>query len=263
MTEPGMGETAVELKGVWVNFNGTLILEDVSLTIEAGRYVGILGPNGAGKSTLLKVILGLVRPQRGSVRVFGEPPEKLRHHGAVVGYLPQRPLGNPRFPVTVLDVVLMGRYGRIGLFKRPRREDRDMARRRLEDLGISHLADRLIGDLSGGEQQRVFIARALGVEPRLLVLDEPTLSLDACVQDDIFELVNTLREKLNLTVLIVSHDIGAVARHMDDVVCINRRIHVHQPPPIGRLGLESTFGCAVEYLFHGEIPHRVVKTNDD
>lgn len=263
MNEAGVGETAIKLEGVWVNFNGTLILEDVNLTIEAGRYVGILGPNGAGKSTLLKVILGLIRPQRGEVRVFGDPPAKRRHHGDVVGYLPQRPLGNPRFPVTALDVVLMGRYGRIGLFKRPRQADRELARGRLEDLGIAHLADRLIGDLSGGEQQRVFIARALGVEPRILVLDEPTVSLDACVQDDIFEMINILREKLNLTVLIVSHDIGAVARHMDDVVCINRRIHVHQPPPIGRLGLESTFGCAVEYLFHGEIPHRVVKTRDD
>ena len=150
MSQPEMGKAAIELEGVGVNFNGALILEDVNLTIEAGRYVGILGPNGAGKSTLLKVILGLIRPQRGTVRVFGESPEKLRHHGNVVGYLPQRPLGNPRFPVTVLDVVLMGRYGRIGLFKRPRREDRDLARRRLEDLGISHLADRLIGDLSGG-----------------------------------------------------------------------------------------------------------------
>jgi len=258
-----MGEIAVKLEGVWVNFNGTLILEDVSLTIEAGRYVGILGPNGAGKSTLLKVILGLIRPQRGEVRVFGEPPDKLRHHGDVVGYLPQRPLSNPRFPVSVLDVVLMGRYGRLGLFRRPRREDRDMARRVLEDLGIVHLADRLIGDLSGGEQQRVFIARALYVEPRLLVLDEPMVSLDVCVQDEIFELVNTLKEKRRLTVLIVSHDIGAVAHYVDDVVCINRRIHVHQPPPIGRLGLESTFGCAVEYLFHGEIPHRVVKAQDD
>ena len=127
----GMGETAIKIEGVWVNFNGTVILEDVNLTIEAGRYVGILGPNGAGKSTLLKVILGLIRPQRGTVRVFGESPEKLRHQGSVMGYLPQRPLGNPRFPVTVLDVVLMGRYGRIGLFKRPRREDRDLARRRL------------------------------------------------------------------------------------------------------------------------------------
>jgi zinc transport system ATP-binding protein len=181
----------------------------------------------------------------------------------VVGYLPQRPLGNPRFPVTVLDVVLMGRYGRIGLLKRPGRKDRELARRRLEDLGIPHLANRLIGDLSGGEQQRVFIARALTVEPRLLVLDEPTVSLDVCVQDEIFDLINTLKERLNLTVLMVSHDIGGVASHVDDVVCINRRIHVHQPPPIGRLGLESTFGCAVEFLFHGEIPHRVVKTHDD
>ena len=119
-------------------------------------------------------------------------------------------------------------------------------------VGISHSA-------FGG----VALGFLLGVEPRILILDEPTVSLDACVQDDILELVNTLREKLNLTVLIVSHDIGAVARHMDDVVCINRRIHVHQRPPIGRLGLESTFGCAVEYLFHGEIPHRVVKTHDD
>jgi len=258
-----MGGIAVKLDRVWVNYNGATILEDVNLEIEAGRYVGILGPNGAGKSTLLKVILGLIHPNRGQVRVFGEAPEKLRLRGDVVGYLPQRPLGNPRFPVTVLDVVLMGRYGRIGLLKRPRRADRELARQRLEDLGIPHLAQRLIGDLSGGEQQRVFIARALGVEPRLLVLDEPTVSLDACVQDDIFELVNTLKEKLHLTVLIVSHDIGTVARHVDDVICINRRIHVHQPPPIGRLGLESTFGCAVEYLFHGEIPHRVVRAHDD
>ncbi len=258
-----MAEIAVNLEGVWVSYNGATILEEVNLAIEVGRYVGILGPNGAGKSTLLKVILGLIRPSRGEVRVFGEVPARLRLRGDVVGYLPQHPLSNPRFPVTVLDVVLMARYGRLGLFRRPRREDRDMAWRRLEDLGIAHLANRLIGDLSGGEQQRVFIARALSAEPRLLVLDEPTVSLDVCVQDEIFELVNTLKEKLNLTVLIVSHDIGGVAHHVDDVVCINRRIHVHQRPPIGRLGLENTFGCAVEYLFHGEIPHRVVKAHDD
>jgi zinc transport system ATP-binding protein len=225
--------------------------------------VGILGPNGAGKSTLLKVILGLIRPTRGQAWVYGEPPARLSHLHNIIGYLPQRPLGNPHFPVTALDVVLMGRYGRIGLVRRPRREDREIARRHLEDLGIPHLAHRLIGDLSGGEQQRVFIARALCVEPRLLVLDEPTVSLDACVQDEIYELINTLRIKQDLTILVVSHDIGTVVRHVDDVVCVNRRIHVHQPPPIGRLGLESTFGCAVEFLFHGEIPHRVVKAHDD
>lgn len=258
-----MPEIVVKLEGVWVSYNGVTILEDVNLDIESGRYVGILGPNGAGKSTLLKVILGLIQPSRGQVRVYGEPPARLSHLNNVVGYLPQRPLINPHFPVTVMDVVLMGRYGRIGLIRRPRREDREIVRQHLEDLSILHLADRLIGDLSGGERQRVFIARALCVEPRLLVLDEPTVSLDACVQDEIYELINTLGVKQDLTILVVSHDIGTVVRHVDDVVCVNRRIHVHEPPPIGRLGLENTFGCAVEFLFHGEIPHRVVKIHDN
>jgi zinc transport system ATP-binding protein len=260
--KPPPDAVAVAMRDVYVTYNHAVVLEDVNLEIQPGRYVGILGPNGAGKSTLLKVILGLVRPNRGEIRVFGQSPQWLRLQGAV-GYLPQRPLNNPHFPVSVLDVVLMGRYGHIGLVRRPREADRELARRVLTRVGIPHLADRLIGEISGGEQQRVFIARALCVEPRLLILDEPTVSLDACVQDEIYEMVDSLKRDLELTVLIVSHDIGAVARHVDEVVCINRRIHVHQPPPIGRLGLESTFGCSVEYLFHGEIPHRVVKSRDD
>ncbi|MDP3183348.1 MAG: metal ABC transporter ATP-binding protein [Desulfobaccales bacterium] len=258
-----MSEIAVQIRGLWVSYNALAVLEEIDLEIQAGKYVGILGPNGAGKSTLLKVILGLIKPSRGEVLVFGEAPQRLRHRGQIVGYLPQRPLGNPHFPVTVLDVVLMGRYGRIGLVKRPSLKDRQMALTILEQVGIAHLAERAIGEVSGGEQQRVFIARALCVEPRLLVLDEPMVSLDACAQDELYELVHGIKEKLDLTVLMVSHDIGGVARHVDDIVCINRRIHIHQAPPIGRLGLESTFGCSVEYLFHGEIPHRVVKVHDD
>ncbi|MEW6658541.1 MAG: ABC transporter ATP-binding protein [Thermodesulfobacteriota bacterium] len=258
-----MAQLAVDIHDLLVSYNGVPALEEINLEIETGKYVGVLGPNGAGKSTLLKVILGLIPPTRGRVLVFGEAPQKLRRRGEVLGYLPQRPLGNPHFPVTVLDMVLMGRYGRVGLLRRPGSQDREIARKNLERVGIPHLAKRAIGEISGGEQQRVFIARALCVEPRLLVLDEPTVSLDACAQDDVFELVNRLKEELNLTVLMVSHDIGGVARHVDDIVCINRRIHVHQAPPIGRLGLESAFGCSVEYLFHGEIPHRVVKVQDD
>jgi len=254
---------AIHIRGLYQRYNHVPVLEDINLDIRAGNYVGILGPNGAGKSTLLKVILGLVKPSQGEVLVFGEDPVKLRRQGILLGYLPQKPLGNPRFPVSVLDVVLMGRYGHIGLLKRPGREDREIALKNLARVGIPHLADRPIGELSGGEQQRVFIARALSVEPRLLVLDEPTISLDACAQDDLYEMVHGLREELHLTVLMVSHDIGAVARHVDDIICLNRRIHVHQPPPIGRLALESTFGCSVEYLFHGEIPHRVVRVHDD
>lgn len=258
-----MGEIAVNIKDLSVNYNGLAVLEEIDLEIAAGSFVGILGPNGAGKSTLLKVILGLTKPTRGEVQVFGEDPQSLRRRGQVVGYLPQRPLGNPRFPVSVLDVVLMGRYGRVGLLKNPGLKDLEIAQRNLERLGIPHLARRPIGEISGGEQQRVFIARALCVEPKLLVLDEPTISLDACAQDDLYELIYVIKEELNLTVLMVSHDIGSVARHVNDIVCLNRRIHVHQPPPIGRLDLESTFGCSVEYLFHGEIPHRVVKVHDD
>lgn len=254
---------AVWMKDLSVRFNGHVILEDINLEIEPGRFVGILGPNGAGKSTLLKVILGLIKPTRGEALVLGEPPHRHRRQGQCLGYLPQRPLGNPRFPVTVLDVVLMGRYGQIGLFKRPGAQDLEIARRHLSRVGLLNLAHRPIGELSGGEQQRVFIARALGVEPQLLLLDEPTISLDACAQDELYDLVNAIKEELGLTILMVSHDIGAVARHVDDIICINRRIHVHQAPPIGRISLESTFGCSVEYLFHGEIPHRVVRGHDD
>jgi zinc transport system ATP-binding protein len=258
-----MSSAAIEIRDLWVTFNHQPVLEEVTLDIEANACVGILGPNGAGKSTLLKVILGLIAPDRGEVRVFGEDPHQARHRGNLIGYLPQRPLSNPRFPVSVLDVVLMGRYGRIGLGRRPKREDRDAARSHLALMGIPHLADRPIGEVSGGEQQRVFIARALALNPRLLILDEPTISLDACSQDELYELLNRLKEELKLTVILVSHDIGAVATHVDDIVCLNRRVHVHQPPPIGRLALENTFGCSVEYLFHGEIPHRVVRVHDD
>uniref|UniRef100_A0A7C3SJ90 Metal ABC transporter ATP-binding protein n=1 Tax=Desulfobacca acetoxidans TaxID=60893 RepID=A0A7C3SJ90_9BACT len=254
-----MKTLAIRIRDLWVNFNHTPALEDIDLDIQEGRYVGILGPNGAGKSTLLKVILGLITPSRGEVLVFGENPRKLRHAGSLIGYLPQRPLSHPRFPVSVMDVVLMGRYGRIGLGRRPGREDYEIAKANLARLGILHLADRPIGELSGGEQQRVFIARALSMEPRLLVLDEPTIFLEPCAKDELYEIMHGIKEEMNLTVLIVSHDVGAVVQHVDDVVCLNRRVVVHEAPPIGRLALESTFGCSVEYLFHGEIPHRVVR----
>jgi zinc transport system ATP-binding protein len=258
-----MSPAAITIRDLWVTYNHRPVLEEVSLNIEANTCVGVLGPNGAGKSTLLKVILGLMAPTRGEVLVFGEDPRQSRSRGNLIGYLPQRPLTNPRFPISVLDVVLMGRYGRIGLGRRPQREDREAAKALLARLGIPHLAHRSIGEISGGEQQRVFIARALAVNPRLVILDEPTISLDACSQDEVYDLVKRLKDEMQLTVIMVSHDIGAVASHVDDIICLNRRVHVHAPPPIGRVALENTFGCAVEYLFHGEIPHRVVRVRDD
>ncbi|MGQ9920713.1 MAG: metal ABC transporter ATP-binding protein [Desulfobacca sp.] len=258
-----MATAAVTFKNVSVSYRGEVVLEDITLEIAAGSYVGILGPNGAGKSTLLKVILGLIQPDVGEVLVFGQKPRNLRGRGEIIGYLPQRPLANPNFPVSVLDVVLMGRYGLLGIGRRPSRQDREIALGFLAQVGMAGHAHSIIGSLSGGEQQRVFIARALSVEPRLLIMDEPTISLDACAQDELYELIHQLQEQMDLTVIMVSHDIGAISENVGDVICLNRRVYVHQPPPIGRLGLEKTFGCSVEYLFHGEIPHRVVRIHDD
>jgi zinc transport system ATP-binding protein len=258
-----MSPAAIQIRGLWVAYNHQPVLEDITLDIAEKTCVGVLGPNGAGKSTLLKVILGLLAPTRGEILVFGEDPRQSRSRGNLIGYLPQRPLSNPRFPVSVLDVVLMGCYGRLGLGRRPGRQDREAALALLERLGIPHLAQRPIGEISGGQQQRVFIARALAVNPRLLILDEPTISLDACSQDEVYDLVKRLKDELQLTMIMVSHDIGAVASHVDDIICLNRKVHVHAPPPIGRMALENTFGCAVEYLFHGEVPHRVVRGHDD
>jgi ABC-type Mn2+/Zn2+ transport system ATPase subunit len=252
--------TALEFHDLTVAYHTRPVLWDVDLSIPERKLVAIVGPNGAGKSTLIKAALDLLPLASGYVRVFGRHYEEVRRR---VAYVPQRESVDWDFPATVLDVVLMGRYGRIGLGRRPKREDRDEAMSHLTLLSIPHLAQRPIGEVSGGEQQRVFIARALAMNPRLLILDEPTISLDACSQDELYDLMGHLKEDLKLTLILVSHDIGAVAAHVDDIVCLNRRVHVHQAPPIGRLALESTFGCSVEYLFHGEIPHRVVRVHDD
>jgi zinc transport system ATP-binding protein len=258
-----MSEIAIKIIDLSVFHNGQQTLEDISLEIATGSFVGVLGPNGAGKSTLLKVILGLIKPDQGQVFIFGETPQKLRRNKHIIGYLPQRPLNNPHFPVSVLDVALMGRYGIMGLGRRPSSRDQEIALHHLNQVGMASRAGNTIGELSGGEQQRVFIARALSVEPKLLIMDEPTISLDACGQDELYELIHHLQEEMELTVIMVSHDIGAISGHVGDIICLNRRLYVHQPPPIGRLGLEKTFGCSVEYLFHGEIPHRVVRIHDD
>ena len=172
---------AIHIRHLSVTFNHVPVLEDISLDIREGSYVGILGPNGAGKSTLLKVILGLLTPSQGDIRVFGESPDKLRRTGKLIGYLPQRPLTNPRFPVSVLDVVLMGRYGRIGPVRRPSREDVAIARLNLDRMGILPLADRLIGELSGDE--------AYGVALNIVIDPAPGGGLYAATEAGLFKWV--------------------------------------------------------------------------
>jgi ABC-type Mn2+/Zn2+ transport system ATPase subunit len=218
--------TAVALRDVWAGYDGTPALEALTLDIPAGTLTGLAGPNGAGKSTLLKALLGLLRPWRGRIEIFGEPREAA---GRRVAYAPQAELVDWDFPATVADVVLMGRYGRIGLLRRPGAADRAAAARAIEQVGLTPLAGRQIGELSGGQQRRMLIARALAQEAGLLLLDEPMSGLDATTQHDLLALFETLRNE-GKTLLIATHDLSCVAGCFDLALLLNRRLVAFGPP---------------------------------
>src|SRR5690606_16589602 len=168
-----MADPVVSIRGLWASLGGNTVLENINLDVSPGRLVGIIGPNGAGKTTLLRLILGLLRPDRGHIRVFGRPPHRLGRARHWIGYVPQRSDFNRWFPLSVLDVVLMGRVACRGPLRPLRREDREAAEESLRRVDLWHLRDRPIGELSGGQQQRVFLARSLCGHTRLLLLDEP------------------------------------------------------------------------------------------
>jgi zinc transport system ATP-binding protein len=247
-------EAIVNIEDVWVHYDGTPILEGVSLTVTRGDFLGIIGPNGGGKTTLLKVILGLIHPSRGTVSVLGQPPEKARQD---MGYIPQYNLFDRDFPINVRDTVLMGCNGTAGLIKRYSREDRERAQEALKVVGMLSYQDHQLGKLSGGEQQRVFIARALVGRPRLLLLDEPTASVDSSVQTEFYELL--VRLKKDMTIIMVSHDISAVSIYVDNIACLNRHLYYHGSKEIEPEVLEATYKCPVQLIAHGTIPHRVLK----
>jgi zinc transport system ATP-binding protein len=220
-----MNGAAVEIRNVSVTLSGVLVLEDVSLTLEQGDFLGIIGPNGGGKTTLLRVILGLIEPGAGEVHIFGEAPSRARGE---VGYVPQYARFDASFPIDVLEVVLMGRLSRRTLLSRLTDEDRVAAHAALARVQMDDLASRQIGELSGGQLQRVLIARALAVEPRILLLDEPAASVDTRIGRNVYELLEDLARET--TVVLVSHDIGVISRYVKTVACLNRHLHYSLSP---------------------------------
>jgi manganese/zinc/iron transport system ATP- binding protein len=220
-----MSAPALEIRDLSVRYDQAPVLTDVTFTLAPGRITGILGPNGAGKSTLLKAALGLLKPDAGEIRFFGEPLARAR--GRVV-YVPQRSAVDWDFPVTVADVVLMGRYGRLGLLGRPSREDREAAQAAMAQLGILELASRQISELSGGQQQRTFLARALAQGGELILMDEPFVGVDARTEEAIVALLHQLRDA-GRTALIVNHDLQTARRYFDDLLLLNRRVFAHGP----------------------------------
>lgn len=247
-----MTRPAVELSDVWFSYRESPVLEGVNLVVEEGDYLAILGPNGSGKTTLLQVILGLLSPSRGRIQVAGEPPE---HARGQVGYVPQHVRFDLDFPIRVLDVVLMGRLAGKAPGRPFRATDRHSAAMALAQVEMEEYAERPIGALSGGQLQRVLIARALALEPRLLLLDEPTASLDERIGHSVWDLLEEISHRM--TVILVSHDIGAISQYVRSVACLNRRIFGHPTRELTPEILEQTYGCPVELLAHGH-PHRVL-----
>ena len=210
---------AVEVTDLTVAYGDKPVLWDVDLEVPQGTLMAIVGPNGAGKTTLIRAILGMVKPAAGQALVLGRPYEDQRQ---LVGYVPQRGTVDWDFPTSVLDVVLMGRYGRLGWVRRPGSHDRAAAREALEQVGMSELGGRQISQLSGGQQQRVFLARALVQEADVYFMDEPFQGVDATTEKAIVELLRTLRER-GKTVIAVHHDLQTVPEYFDQVVLLNVR----------------------------------------
>jgi zinc transport system ATP-binding protein len=242
--------TLIELESAWVSLAGSTVLEDISFSLQEKMFLGVVGPNGAGKTTLLRVVLGLVRPDRGTVRVMGMTPGELKHELHHIGYMPQQVVFDPVFPVSVFDVVMMGRTCCIGTLRFPTRTDREAVREGIMMVGLEGLERRPIGELSGGEQKRAFLARALCRETHILLLDEPTAGLDLPAQQQFMELLVRLKEQLGLSVIFVSHDVNVLARFADEMVCINRTMHLHGKPQevLGSEKLKEAYRCEFDFL---------------
>jgi zinc transport system ATP-binding protein len=248
---PLMRSPVIEVRDLWFSYNGSPVLKDVNLMIHPGDFLAVIGPNGGGKTTLLKVMLGLLAPDQGYVRVFGHTP---REASPDIGYVPQEIDMNKSFPISVQDVVLMGRMrGGCG-WRRFSKIDKMAVRQALERVELWQYHKRRIGELSGGQRQRVFIARALVGEPKILFLDEPTASVDAKGQTEFYAFLKELNE--TVTIVAVSHDLMVLSSYIKSVACVSQQVFFHDAPEITKDMLEMAYHCPIELIAHG-VPHRV------
>ncbi|RSK28274.1 metal ABC transporter ATP-binding protein [Bacillus sp. HMF5848] len=240
------GVSPLLVDNVTVAYNKKPVLQEVSFSVPEGKLLGIIGPNGAGKSTLIKSILGLVPKATGDVHVYGKSYEKQRK---LVGYVPQRGSVDWDFPTNALDVVLMGRYGHVGWFKRPSKQDAEYAMQCLDKVGMKEYATRQISQLSGGQQQRVFLARALAQDATIYFMDEPFVGVDAATEKAIIALLNELKAQ-GKTVLVVHHDLQTVEEYFDWVLLLNmRKIEMGPTSEVFTLeNLQKTYGGRLAFL---------------
>lgn len=245
-------ETYIELDKVSFSYGNNSVLENLSFTVKKGEYLGIIGPNGGGKTTLLSIILGLLHPTSGTVKLFGVDGHDLKEKYRI-GYVPQRATQDVKeFPATVFEVVRSGRIPRVGFFHRFTKKDIEAVERAMEIAGVSWFRNMLVGNLSGGERQRVFIARALASESDILILDEPTVGVDIGAQKTFYEFLSSLNRDHHLTIIFVSHDVDVISRETKTVLCLNHNLVCHGLPQdlLSDHILERLYGESTKKINH-------------
>lgn len=241
----------LDIENVSIAYGEKIILKDVSFNVPHGARVAVVGPNGAGKSTLFKALVGLLPLQQGQILIHGLP---LGNHKDCVAYVPQRGEVDWRFPVTVRDVVMMGRYGTQGWLRRPSKSDQQAVQQSLREMGIADLAERSISDLSGGQQQRVFLARAIAQNPHILLMDEPFNGVDVTTREATLRLLDHLRER-QVTTMISTHDLNLAANRFDLVLLLNKNLIAYGKPQevLQQEHLAQAFGSALLVTKHGTL----------
>lgn len=242
--KPATNSPDIALENVNFSYNHELILDNVNLSISGREFIGIIGPNGGGKTTLLRLILGLLTPDSGTVRVFGQPPEKVRNR---IGYVPQHLQFDQHFPATVFDIVQMGRVGH-SRFGRISKEGKQVAEDALAAVELSEYKKRSFAGLSGGQRQRVLIARALASDPQLLLFDEPTANVDSSSGEKLYRILAELNKRM--TILVVSHDIGFVHHHITSVACVNHQVVIHPTSSLNGRNIIDMYGHDLSLIRH-------------
>lgn len=241
-----MNQSLLELNQIWAGYEGRPVVKQVNLKVVENDFIGIIGPNGGGKSTILKTILGIIKPIKGEV---------IAQEGLRMGYLPQIHTIDKQFPIQVLDVVLSGWIGTARQRLWPGKAEKKKAMEWLEFAGMEKFAQRPIGELSGGQMQRVFLCRAVVGDPQLLILDEPGTYVDKNFESDLYRLLPTLNK--NMAVLLVSHDVGTISSVVKTIACVNGELHYHPSNKISAAQLQ-VYNCPIELVSHGNTPHRVL-----
>jgi len=239
----------LKLQSVSAGYDEKIVLKEINLIVKETDFVGIIGPNGGGKTTLLKVILGILKPVSGEILPDG-------NDRCIIGYLPQINQIDNKFPIQVKEVVLSGLLSHKKIFGRYNKENRGQADELMSQMGILHLKNKNIGELSGGQLQRVFLCRAIISDPQLLILDEPDTYVDSSFEGELYEILDQLNKRM--AIIIVSHDVGTICSHVKTIACVNQTLCYHDSNIISQEQLKA-YNCPIDLITHGEVPHRVLK----